>query len=91
MLTQQYTVQLIEDIRIQTKGHSVTNLLFIDHGEAICAFLFLQTIDDLLVFKEGTIADDIASHARCLKIPNHKHASHYNFLKCSLIDHRHYI
>ncbi len=91
MLTHQNIVQLIENIRIETKGNCVADLLFIDHWETVSARRLLQGIDNLLVFKKGTIADDVATHAWCLKIANHEHASHYNLLECSLIDHRHNI
>lgn len=91
MLTHQNIVQLVEHIGIETKGHSVADLLFVDNWEAVGARGLLQSVDDLLVFKKRTIADDIATDAWCLKIPNHEHAPHNNLLECSLVDHRHNI
>jgi len=91
MLTHQNIVQLIEHIRIETKGHCVADLLFVDNWEAVSARGLLQSIDYLLIFKKRTIADDIATHAGCLKVADHEHAPHNNLLECSLIDHRHNI
>ena len=89
MLIHNCCEQLIDNIRIETKGHRVTNLLFIDDREAISALLFLKTLEYILVFNKRAIADNISIDARCLKIPDHEHATHNHLLECSLINHRH--